>query len=65
MKKALSSWSKATYGDIFHKLASLEEVVMVHVAQFELNPFYSKYGEASKGAVEWIKYLALEEELWK
>nr|XP_009774912.1 PREDICTED: uncharacterized protein LOC104224892 [Nicotiana sylvestris] len=33
LKKALSRWSKATYGDIFQKLASLEEVVKVHEAQ--------------------------------
>ncbi|XP_019259967.1 PREDICTED: uncharacterized protein LOC109237999 [Nicotiana attenuata] len=30
LKKALSVWSRATYGDIFQKIASLEEVVMVH-----------------------------------
>nr|XP_016473115.1 PREDICTED: uncharacterized protein LOC107795061 [Nicotiana tabacum] len=28
LKKALLAWSKATYGDIFQKIASLEEVVM-------------------------------------
>ncbi|XP_070031969.1 uncharacterized protein [Nicotiana tomentosiformis] len=38
LKKALSTWSKTTYGDIFQKIASLEEVVMVHEAQFEASP---------------------------
>ncbi|XP_070014070.1 uncharacterized protein [Nicotiana sylvestris] len=38
LKKALSTWSRATYGDIFQKIASLEEVVLVHERQFEVNP---------------------------
>ncbi|XP_075109246.1 uncharacterized protein LOC142181032 [Nicotiana tabacum] len=38
LKKALSLWSKATFGDIFQKIASMEEVVMVHEAEFEANP---------------------------
>ncbi|XP_075084879.1 uncharacterized protein LOC142168117 [Nicotiana tabacum] len=38
LKKALSAWSRAIYGDIFQKITSLEEVVMVHEAQFEASP---------------------------
>ncbi|XP_070036716.1 uncharacterized protein [Nicotiana tomentosiformis] len=38
LKKALSTWSRATYGDIFQKISILEEVVKVHEAQFELRP---------------------------
>lgn len=30
--------SRAIYGDIFQKVASLEEVVMVHEVEFEANP---------------------------
>lgn len=30
LKKALSTWSRATYGDIFKKIANQEEVVLVH-----------------------------------
>ncbi|XP_070008698.1 uncharacterized protein [Nicotiana sylvestris] len=30
VKKGLSQWSKSTYGDIFKKISSLEEVVKVH-----------------------------------
>ncbi|XP_075099007.1 uncharacterized protein LOC142175900 [Nicotiana tabacum] len=40
LKKALSTWSRATYGDIFQKISSLEEVVLVHEAQFERHPTY-------------------------
>ncbi|XP_019263812.1 PREDICTED: uncharacterized protein LOC109241529 [Nicotiana attenuata] len=38
IKKALSVWSRGTFGDIFQKIASLEEVVIVHEAEFEANP---------------------------
>ncbi|XP_070023012.1 uncharacterized protein [Nicotiana sylvestris] len=38
LKKALYTWSRATYGDIFQTIASLKEVVLVHERQFEVNP---------------------------
>lgn len=38
LKKALATWSKDTYGDIFKKISSLEEVVKVHESQFILRP---------------------------
>lgn len=38
LKKALSIWSKSTYRNIFQKIASLEELVIVHITQFVLNP---------------------------
>ncbi|XP_075103684.1 uncharacterized protein LOC142178250 [Nicotiana tabacum] len=38
LKEALSIWSRATYGDIFQKISSLEEVVLVHEKHFEVNP---------------------------
>ncbi|XP_019240114.1 PREDICTED: uncharacterized protein LOC109220105 [Nicotiana attenuata] len=48
--KALSSWSRATYGDIFQKIASLEEMNRERL---------------HKVKAEMIKYLAVEEEFWK
>ncbi|XP_019256500.1 PREDICTED: uncharacterized protein LOC109234915 [Nicotiana attenuata] len=42
LKKALSAWSRNTYGDIFQKIASLEEVVIVHEAEFERNPTFQR-----------------------
>ncbi|XP_019257605.1 PREDICTED: uncharacterized protein LOC109235806 [Nicotiana attenuata] len=65
LKKALSIWSRATYGDIFQKIASLEEVVLVHEAEFERNPSYQNRERLQKVQAELIKYLALEEEFWK
>ncbi|XP_070011257.1 uncharacterized protein [Nicotiana sylvestris] len=65
VKKALSIWSKATFGNIFEKIASLEEVVLVHEAQFELNPSFQNRERLMKVQAEFIKYLTLEEEFWK
>ncbi|XP_019232974.1 PREDICTED: uncharacterized protein LOC109213617 [Nicotiana attenuata] len=42
LKKALTAWSRITYGNIFQKIASLEEVVIVHEAEFERNPTAQK-----------------------
>ncbi|XP_075099236.1 uncharacterized protein LOC142176074 [Nicotiana tabacum] len=65
VKKALSIWSKAIFGNIFQKIASLEEVVLVHEAQFELNPSFQNRERLMKVQAEFIKYLMLEEEFWK
>ncbi|XP_019253967.1 PREDICTED: uncharacterized protein LOC109232667 [Nicotiana attenuata] len=34
LKKVLSSWSRTTYGDIFQKIASLEEVVQAELMKY-------------------------------
>ncbi|XP_019241772.1 PREDICTED: uncharacterized protein LOC109221779 [Nicotiana attenuata] len=65
VKRALSLWRKATYGDIFQKIASLEEVVLVHEAQFEQHPTQENRARLQKIQAELIRYLALEEEFWK
>lgn len=62
LKKALSTWSKATYGDIFQKIVNLEEVVIVHEAQFEINPTQQNRQRLQQVEAELIRYLALEEE---
>nr|XP_016513341.1 PREDICTED: uncharacterized protein LOC107830328 [Nicotiana tabacum] len=65
VKKALSLWSKATFGDIFQKIASMEEVVMVHEAEFEANPTGMNRETLKKVQAELIKCLALEEKYWQ
>nr|XP_009780879.1 PREDICTED: uncharacterized protein LOC104229860 [Nicotiana sylvestris] len=65
LKKALSLWSKATSGDIFQKIASMEEVVMVHEAEFEANPIGMNRERLQKVQAELIKCLALEEKYWQ
>ncbi|XP_009759123.1 uncharacterized protein [Nicotiana sylvestris] len=65
LKQALSTWSRATYGDIFQKISSLEEVVLVHERQFEVNPTQMNRQRLQQVQAEMIKYLALEEEFWR
>ncbi|XP_070041580.1 uncharacterized protein [Nicotiana tomentosiformis] len=65
LKKALSTWRRATFGDIFQKIASLEEVVRAHEAQFELHPTLQNRERLQKVQAELFKYLALEEQFWK
>ncbi|XP_070021012.1 uncharacterized protein [Nicotiana sylvestris] len=65
LKKALSLWSKDTFGDIFQKIASMEEVVMVHEAEFEANPTGMNRERLQKVQAELIKCLALEEKYWQ
>ncbi|XP_075099497.1 uncharacterized protein LOC142176265 [Nicotiana tabacum] len=65
LKKALSLWSKATFGDIFQKIASMEEVVMVHEVEFEANPTGMNRERLQKVHAELIKSLALEEKYWQ
>ncbi|XP_070042736.1 uncharacterized protein [Nicotiana tomentosiformis] len=65
LKKALSTWSRVIFGDIFQKIDSLEEVVRVHEAQFELNPMRQNRKRLQKVQAELIKYLTLEEKFWK
>uniref|UniRef100_A0A1U7WFH7 Uncharacterized protein LOC104228034 n=1 Tax=Nicotiana sylvestris TaxID=4096 RepID=A0A1U7WFH7_NICSY len=63
--KALSLWSKATFADIFEKIASMEEVVMVHEAEFEANPTRMNRERLQNVQAELIKCLALEEKYWQ
>ncbi|XP_075109006.1 uncharacterized protein LOC142180816 [Nicotiana tabacum] len=65
LKKALSLWSRATYGDIFQKIASLEEVVLVHEIQFERFPTVQNRERLQKVQAELLRFLAFEEEFWK
>ncbi|XP_075074644.1 uncharacterized protein LOC142162219 [Nicotiana tabacum] len=65
MKKALSLWSKATFGDIFQNLASLEEVVKVHETQFELNPTIQNRERLQRVQADLIRVWAIEEDFWK
>nr|XP_016453987.1 PREDICTED: uncharacterized protein LOC107778279 [Nicotiana tabacum] len=65
LKQALSTWRGATYGDIFQKIASLKEVVMVHERQFEVNHTQMNRQRLQQVQAEMIKYLALEEEFWR
>ncbi|KAK6784876.1 hypothetical protein RDI58_018331 [Solanum bulbocastanum] len=63
LKHVLSTWSKETYGDIFHKVAAMEDVVKVKELQFEINSTNQNRKELVQ-AEEELQYYKLEEEYW-
>ncbi|XP_019251026.1 PREDICTED: uncharacterized protein LOC109229940 [Nicotiana attenuata] len=65
LKKVLSTRSRSTFGDIFQKIASLEEVVLVHERQFEAYPTQQNRERLQKVQAKMIRFLAIEEEFWK
>lgn len=65
MSKALSKWSKETYGDIFRKIATLEEVVRVHEIDFEQQPSQHNRERLQKVQAELMKFHSVEEKFWK
>ncbi|XP_070004894.1 uncharacterized protein [Nicotiana sylvestris] len=65
LKKALSTWSKASLGDIFQRIASLEEVVKVHETQFKLNQTVQNRERIQRVQADLIRVWPLEEEFWK
>ncbi|XP_019240205.1 PREDICTED: uncharacterized protein LOC109220196 [Nicotiana attenuata] len=65
MKAALSKWSRETFGDIFKKLAILEDIVRVKEMLFEEEPTIENRIVLQKAQSELKKYLSIEEKYWK
>lgn len=56
LKKAISTWSRDTYGNIVQKVASLEDKVKVREIQFELNPSVGNREDLNRVNAELKKY---------
>ncbi|WMV51732.1 hypothetical protein MTR67_045117 [Solanum verrucosum] len=65
VKKALVEWSKVEYGNIFVQIATLDDVLLVKEAQFELLPSLENRAELFKAEAELKKFLKLEEGFWR
>ncbi|XP_060183147.1 uncharacterized protein LOC132613112 [Lycium barbarum] len=65
LKKVLSQWSRAIYGDIIQQVTNLKEVIKAHEQQFEADPSLLNREKLQKVQAELIKVYALEEEYWK
>ncbi|XP_060211831.1 uncharacterized protein LOC132639400 [Lycium barbarum] len=65
LKKVLSQWSKTTYGDFFHTITNLEEVIKTHEALFEADPSHANREKLQKVQAEMTRALHIEEEYWK
>lgn len=42
VRTGLTTWSRDTFGHIFQKIATLEDVIKVNKAQFEIHPTPAK-----------------------
>ncbi|XP_049410465.1 uncharacterized protein LOC125873619 [Solanum stenotomum] len=65
LKLILAQWSKVTFGDIFKKIATLEDVIKEKEVQPEIAPTEGNKAEFSKVNVDLNRYRKLEEEFWK
>lgn len=62
LKKTLMKWSKETYGNIFLKVDTFEDVVKVKEMQFEINSTELNKSELMKAKTEIYNFYQLEEE---
>ncbi|XP_070039118.1 uncharacterized protein [Nicotiana tomentosiformis] len=65
VKAALSKWSRETFGDIFKKLAIVEDIVRVKEMLFEEEPTTENRNVLLKAQSKLKKYLSIEEQYWK
>ncbi|XP_059288678.1 uncharacterized protein LOC132042067 [Lycium ferocissimum] len=65
VSKELTKWSKETFGDIFKQVATLEEVIKVHDAEFEQHPTKVNRERLQKVQADLIRVYAVEEKFWK
>lgn len=65
IKKALVLWSREAFGDIFQKVATLEDEVNIKEVQFEMNPSEANREDLNRVNVELKKYWHLKEEFWR
>ncbi|KAH0666246.1 hypothetical protein KY285_027452 [Solanum tuberosum] len=64
-KTTLSKWSKETFGNIFQKIATMEDVVKTKEVQLEISPTIENRSSLNKAEAELKRYLHIEEEYWK
>lgn len=65
LKKALTKWSKETFGNIFQEIATLKDVIKVAELQFETEPNAANREKLHEAQAKLNLYLHREEEFWK
>lgn len=53
------------FGDIFQRIATLEDLIKAKEVQLELHPTSINRSELSKAEAELRKYLVVEKEYWR
>lgn len=62
VKIALSTWSKSIFGDMFKKIATMEDVIKMKELQLELNPTKENRAELRKVVAELRRFQTYEED---
>lgn len=65
VKTALAKWSKETFGDLFKKIATLEDVIKANEAQFEIFPSKQNRAKLSLAEEKVKRFRNIKEEYWK
>lgn len=65
VKSALVIWSKQEFGNIFNQIATLEDIVKVKEAQFEIISTSENRAELHRVQAELLKFRKFEEEFWR
>lgn len=62
VKRALAGWSKSTYGNIFVKKATIEDIITTEEVQFELDLSPKNRAQLKKAKVDSKTCMKLQEE---
>ncbi|KAH0698474.1 hypothetical protein KY284_012689 [Solanum tuberosum] len=65
VRTILVEWNRKTFGNIFQKIATMEDVIKAKEAQLEVSPTSTNREELSKANAELKNYLNIEEEFLK
>ena len=63
VKKALLAWIRSAYGNVFQKIATIEDVIKVKEIQLKIQPSASNKAEFSNVEAELKKYLQVEKDV--
>ncbi|KAH0753205.1 hypothetical protein KY285_006353 [Solanum tuberosum] len=65
IKFVLAQWNRRTFGDIFQRIATLEDTINVMEIQMEITPTIENRALLHKAEAELKKYRHIEEEFWR
>lgn len=65
VKKALCAWSKLTYGDVFKKITTMDDVIKMKELQLEFDPSEKNRANLRKAVAELGIFQKYEEGYWK
>lgn len=65
VKGELVRWSKESFGDIFKKVATMEDIVRMKETQLEIDPSEINRANLRRVEAELRKFVKIEEDYWK